>query len=230
MTRAQAARTETAMAERTPNEGALLSLAATLKGFRTDQNLTLAEVAQRTGLPVSTLSKIENGKMELTVDKLLRITLALDINAGDIFGSPTQQHTQETSRRRSVTRKGEGKIVRSANGTFVYQAYDLLNKSFTPMVAEITARTLDDFGEFHRHHGEEFVYVIEGELALYTDTYTPTYLKAGDTVYFDSNMGHAYVMAGEGPCRILSVFLTPDNETLDYLQPLDAREEGVGEP
>jgi len=192
--------------------------AAMIRQFRTERNLTLADVAQRTGLPVSTLSKIENGKMELTIDKLLRITVALEINAADIFGAPTQPLRGEVSRRRSITRAGDGKAVRSAYGAYAYQAYDLLNKAFSPMVAEITCRTLEEFGELHRHQGEEFVFVIEGELALYTDTYTPTYLKAGDSIYFDSGMGHAYVAVGEKPCRILSVFSTPDNEAIEYLQ------------
>lgn len=205
-------------ASQAPGEGPPVRPGAVLRRYRTERNLTLADVAQRTGLPVSTLSKIENGKMELTIDKLLRITLALDVNAADIFGAPKQPLPGDASRRRSITRAGEGKVVRSSYGAYVYQAYDLLNKAFTPMVAEITSRTLEEFGEFHRHQGEEFVYVIEGELALYTDTYTPTYLKAGDSIYFDSGMGHAYVAAGDGPCRIMSVFLTPDNETLFYLQ------------
>lgn len=205
-------------ADADPAGGTLVRPGAALKTFRTERNLTLAELAQRTGLPVSTLSKLENGKMELTVDKLLRITLALDINAADIFTPPGHQYAGETSRRRSITRRGEGKIVHSSNGSYIYQAYDLLNKSLTPMIAEITARSIEEFGEFHRHQGEEFVYVIEGELALYTDTYTPAYLSPGDSIYFDSNMGHAYVALGEGPCRILTVFSTSDSETLDLLR------------
>jgi transcriptional regulator with XRE-family HTH domain len=198
--------------------GSLVRPGAALKGFRTERGLTLADVAQRTGLPVSTLSKIENGKMELTVDKLLRITLAFDINVADLLGAPASQQAGQASRRRSITRAGEGKAVHSPYGSYSYQGYELLNKSITPMIAEITCRSLEQFGPFHRHKGEEFVYVISGELALYTDSYTPAYLKAGDTIFFDSEMGHAYVAVGDEPCRILSVFSTPDNEPLDLVE------------
>ncbi len=190
-----------------------------LKGFRIERGWTLAELSEKSGLPVSTLSKIENDKMELTVDKLLRIGLALEINVADIFGAPKQKKTAgQPSSRRSITRAGEGKLVRSPNGDFSYQAYDLLNKGITPIVAEVHATNLEEFGEFHRHPGEEYVYVLEGELALYTDIYTPAYLNQGDSIFFDSDMGHAYINVGKTTCRILSVFSTPNINTVKYLK------------
>lgn len=192
---------------------------AALRGFRTERGWTLAQVSEKSGLPVSTLSKIENDKSELTIDRLLRISLALDFNIADVFGSPTNQFVaSEGSTRRSITRVGEGEKVVSKNGTYNYQAYEILRKSITPVVAEVRARTLEEFGEFHRHRGEEFVYVIEGELAVYTDTYTPAYLKAGDTIFFDSGMGHAYVAVGDGPCRIVSVFTSSNDSVVDLLE------------
>src|SRR3546814_2402497 len=87
--------------------------------------------------------------------------------------------------------------VTTRNGEVRYQAYDLLNKDLTPMVAQVHARSIEEFGDFHRHDGEEFVYVLDGELAFYSDSYTPAYLKAGDSIYFDSGMGHAYVAVGD---------------------------------
>lgn len=198
--------------------GAIVRTGAALKGFRTERGLTLADLSERTGLPISTLSKIENEKMELTIDKLLRISLALDVNVADVFGTPSGQfQSPDSSKRRSVSRAGQGKKVSSVSGEYEYQAYDLLNKDMTPIVAEIHARSMEEFGEFHRHQGEEYVYVLEGELAVYTDTYTPAHLKAGDSIYFDSAMGHAYIAVGEAPCRILSVFSTSEAQTLDFV-------------
>lgn len=195
---------------------------AALKAYRTERGMTLVDLSRKTGLQPSTLSKIENGRIGTTVDKLLRISLALGINAADVFTTSAQSLAAgPTSRIRSITRAGEGEAVQSVSGRFRYQAYDLLNKGLTPVIADIRARSLEEFGALHRHAGEEFVYVIEGELALYTDTYTPAYLKAGDTVYFDSGMGHAYVAVGDKPCRILSVFLTPPNEAVNLMETLN---------
>ncbi|MFJ2995702.1 cupin domain-containing protein [Pandoraea sp. NPDC087047] len=49
------------------------------------------------------------------------------------------------------------------------------------------------------------MYVLEGEMALHTDLYTPVRLKAGESVHLDGMMGHAYLKASEGPCKVLCV-------------------------
>lgn len=202
-----------------PGSANLVRPGTALRTFRAERGWTLAAVSEKTGLPISTLSKIETGKMELTIDKLLRISLALEINIADLFGTPVEDSSgAHGSRRRSITRAGDGQESHSPSGRYLYQAYDLLNKDLTPAIVEVTARSIEDFGELHRHQGEEVVYVISGELALYTDTYTPARLKAGDTAYFDSGMGHAYVAVGEEPCRIFSVFSTPGDRILSAMQ------------
>ena len=40
---------------------------------------------------------------------------------------------------------------------------------------------------------------------FHTELYAPVLLQAGDSVYFDSSMGHAYLRVGDGPCRVLTV-------------------------
>jgi transcriptional regulator with XRE-family HTH domain len=192
---------------------------AALKSIRTDKGWTLAEVSKRTKYPVSTLSKIENGKTELTIEKLVRISLALGVNIVDLFAiSPHSGTTTESSRRRSITRAGEGEVVSSKSGTYNYHAVDLLEKQITPVIGLITARNLEEFGSFRKHAGEEFVFVLEGDLVLHTDTYGPTQLKAGDSIYFDSSMGHAYVAGGDSPCRILTISSTPQTDTLNPVE------------
>jgi uncharacterized cupin superfamily protein len=81
----------------------------------------------------------------------------------------------------------------------------LLSKRFVPIVADIKARSIDAFGEFIRHPGEEYAYVLEGVIELHTELYAPVLLRAGDSIYFDSGMGHAYVAAAPGRCRVLAI-------------------------
>ena len=95
-------------------------------------------------------------------------------------------------------------------GRYHYLAYEMLNKASIPIVIDVTARSLEEFGEFNRHPGEELLLVLEGELDLYTSLYVPANLKTGDSIYFDSNMGHAYIATGDGPCRILSICIAPE--------------------
>ena len=52
--------------------------------------------------------------------------------------------------------------------------------------------------------GEEFTYVIEGVVEFHTELYAPLTLQAGDSIYFDSEMGHAYLKASHAPCRTIT--------------------------
>lgn len=182
----------------------------TLRSLRLKRGWGLAEISRRTGLPISSLSKIENDKMELTLDKLLRIGTALETDLVQLLGPlRATEVPSESAGRRSITRAGEGKLAACASGRYRYLAHDLLNKLLLPMVIEVTARSLEEFGEFNRHLGEEFLLVLEGELDFYSSIYMPVTLKKGDSIYFDGTMGHAYVSGGQGQCLILSVCAAP---------------------
>jgi transcriptional regulator with XRE-family HTH domain len=183
-----------------------------LKALRRGHGWTLAEVSRRTGLPTSTLSKIENDKMSFTFDKLARISAGLHVdiaalfNSGDIGDGP--------SGRRSIARAGEGKAIETKNYSHLYPAWELLNKSIIPIVAELRARSLEEFGELSRHPGEEHAYVLEGEVDFYTSLYAPVRLKTGDSIYFDSRMGHAYIAASDGRCRVLLSCSAPQTQLI----------------
>lgn len=187
---------------------------AVLRSLRADRGWTLLELSQRTGLPVSTLSKVETGKMTLTYDKMVRIATGLNIDIGVLFAAPEEQQpaapTAPRSGRRSITRAGEGHQIDTSNGLQTYPATDLLGKQLVPLFMEVRARSRDEFGPLLRHPGEEFVVVLQGVLELHTEFYAPARLEAGDSIYFDSSMAHGYVAATDEPCRILSVNATAE--------------------
>jgi len=178
---------------------------AVLKGLRLGNGWTLAEVSRRTGLPVSTLSKVENDKMSLSYDKLARISRGLEIDIGVLFSGETTAPVSLVTGRRSITRAGEGRLIETETYESLYPATDLLNKRFVPIISDIHARSLSEFSEMIRHPGEEYAFVVEGVVELHTDLYAPVRLEAGDSCYFDSGMGHAYLNAGQGPCRLLTI-------------------------
>lgn len=198
-----------------PPQHQLVTPGAALRDIRTEQRLKLSDVSERTGIPVSTLSKIETGKSELTMDRLLKISVALGVNIADLFRSPPTSSPPSARSRRSITRLGQAEVVKSSYGTYSHHAQDLLDKRIMPIVAEIRARSLEEFGDYHRHDGEEYVYVLAGELVLYTDTYTPVHLRTGEAIYFDSSMGHAYVADGNGSCQIMIICAPTDMPFLE---------------
>lgn len=184
------------------------NLGESLRRIRKERGLTLIEAGEKSGMPMSTISKIENNKMSLSYDKLLRICNALEVDISQLFsGSPAVAKTAAApaSGRRSINRRGTGYAINTPNYSHLYPAADLLNKRAVPIIAEIHARCLEEFGELIRHSGEEFALVLEGTVDLYTDLYAPARLETGDSIYFDSGMAHAYIAVGEGKCRVLSV-------------------------
>lgn len=194
-------------------------LGESLKRFRKERGMTLSDASAKSGMPMSTISKIENNKMSLSYDKLLRMCTALEIDISELFsGASTSEKTAApaSSGRRSINRRGTGYAIDTPNYSHLYPAADLLNKRSVPVIAEIHVRSLADFGEMIRHPGEEFACVLEGAVDLYTDLYAPVRLEVGDSIYFDSGMAHAYIAVGEGTCRVLSVCISdaPNNETM----------------
>jgi len=192
---------------------------AALKALRMQRGWTLAEVSERTELPVSTLSKIENDRMSLSYDKLARISAGLGVDISQLFapqlvGMPGGAMTG----RRSVTRVGQGQSIETENYGHLYPAADFLNKRFVPVIAELHARTLDEFGEMVRHQGEEYAYILDGTVEFHCELYAPLTLHKGDSLYFDSGMGHAYLVAGSGPCRVLSICSGPESHIMEALR------------
>jgi transcriptional regulator with XRE-family HTH domain len=177
-----------------------------LRVLRQNRGWTLADVSRKTGLPVSTLSKIENGKMSLSYEKLSRISAGLEVDIAELFAPRVLKAAEDIPNgRRSITRAGDGLAIETENYGHLYPASDLLNKCFVPIVVELRARSLAEFGELIRHPGEEYAYVLEGSVEIHTDLYAPIVLHKGDSIYFDSGMGHAYLAAAPGTCRVLGI-------------------------
>ena len=197
-----------------------------LKGLRLANGWTLNEVGRKTGLPVSTLSKIENDKMSLSYDKLARISRGLDIDIGLLFSTeaPIAPLTLATGRR-SVTRAGQGRVIETETYGHTYPATDILNKRFVPIVAEIRARSVSEFREMIRHTGEEYAFVLEGTVELHTELYAPVVLEVGDSIYFDSGMGHVYLAVGNSPCRVLAICSGDESQLIAAMGPEPERAE-----
>lgn len=178
---------------------------ALLRALRRKRGWTLSDVSRQTGVQVSTLSKLENGKLSFTYDKLIQISNGLEIDMGELLSPTSPSLPVRLAGRRSVTRKNEGVPVTADTYTYRHIAADLLNKQFMPMVGDVRARSLEEYGEMLSHPGEELIYVLEGTCELHTALYAPVRLEEGDSVYFDSDMKHAYIAIGPKKCRILSV-------------------------
>ncbi|WP_417318381.1 helix-turn-helix domain-containing protein [Erythrobacter aureus] len=183
-------------------------LALALRALRTKNGWSLAEVARKTGISTSALSKAENGRLSLTYDKLAALASGLGVDIATFFEKT--QNDRVFAGRRSIDR-GEARTgtIDTPNYVYHYLNTEILNKKMVPLIVEHKARSREEFGDFVHHEGEEFLYVLEGRLEVQTDLYEASVLEAGQSVYLDSAMGHAYINVGEGVCRTLAVVSAP---------------------
>lgn len=176
-----------------------------IRDVRLAQGLSLRALSARAGLPYSTLSKLENGKMVLTYDKLIRLAQALNVDIKDLIANAEQRVAPVAVGRRSITRAGESADADSEEYRHSYPAADLLGKIMTPIIIDVQARSVEELGGLVRHSGEEYLYVLRGAMELHSDLYAPLALGAGDSIYFDSGMAHGYVRKSSDPCVVLAV-------------------------
>ena len=191
------------MEARHGSQAAHSRLGVCLRAARQARGLTLKQVAERTGMALSTLSKVENNQMSLTYDKLLQLTSGLEMEIAELFSpaAPRSGAAPMVTARRSISRAGQGQVVDTPFYTYNYQCTDLIGKRMVPIMAEVRARTLEEFGPLLRHAGEEYFLVTSGRIQLHTEFYAPEILEQGDGVYLDSTMGHAYLNAGDAPAK-----------------------------
>ncbi|WP_116091617.1 helix-turn-helix domain-containing protein [Sphingomonas crusticola] len=177
----------------------------TLRAARVEQGLTLRALAARIGLPFSTLSKLENGKMAVTYDKLVRLAQGLGVDIGTLLSNTPPAETPPPGIGRRSILRADGMRAISEHHSHFYPASELLGKMMVPIIIDVKARSVEELGGLVRHGGEEYLYILTGAMELHSDLYAPLPLAAGDSCYFDSGMAHGYVRTSDGPCRVLSV-------------------------
>lgn len=180
-----------------------------VRAIRQRLDLTLAQVNERTGVAMSTLSRVENNLMSLTYDKIVQLASGLGVDVAEIFSSSPPQSDLG---RRSFAPDTAGMRIATSNYDYHYLCADLARKRMVPMFTEIRARTLEEFGPLIRHSGEEFTYVVSGVVEFHSEFYKPLRMRAGSSIYFDARMGHAYLSIGRALAKTLCVCSAPEAE------------------
>lgn len=177
-----------------------------IRSLRRDKGWTLAQVAERSGLAVSTISKAERGVIALTYDRLAQLANGLGADMAAFFDARGSRFEDGAF---AVARRGE--FIRQETSNYVYEMLfpELWQKAMTPMMGTLKAHDILDFDEFVRHPGQEFLVVMEGAVTVHLEGREPVVLQQGDSIYFDSSRGHLYASSGENDARILVVCAGP---------------------
>lgn len=209
------------------------TLGTLLRALRARNGWTLKEMSERTRLPLSTLSKVEHDRLTLTYDKLLQVSERLKIRMSELFAEPTDSPEPAVTARRSIGTIERTVRVNTPNYDYYYLCTELRKKRMIPVLVRVRAKSAQEFGDLVRHSGEEYIYVLEGRVEVHTEFYDSVVLEAGESIYIDSNMGHAY-LAGEG-CNeavLLGVCSSADEGLMESLMSLHGEDDeaSINEP
>lgn len=172
-----------------------------LRALRKSRELTLNEASRLTGVPAATFSRIETNKMSPTFGVLFKIIDGMGFDWRDVLTSAPRHRS-----RLSICRTED--IVTTRIGNIPYEYSLLHNDSSTGMIPlrmQVDARTLEEAGGLAGHEGEEFCYVLSGELELHFENTEPSVLRAGESALFSSFQPHAYVAPSPAGATILVV-------------------------
>jgi len=176
-----------------------LELGRRVKGLRSAAGMTLEQAAERTRLAVSTIYKIENGKVSPSFENLLRLARGYGVGLEKLIAEPEDEvHTT----RLTVTRAGQGRSVEGKVYDYEVLCNGLTGKKIIPLIGTICAKGEGVPAHLDRHDGEELLLVLEGEVELRVEHYEPVILAAGDCAYYDSTLRHGVRSTGPDKARV----------------------------
>jgi transcriptional regulator with XRE-family HTH domain len=174
-----------------------------LRAARKQFGWTLAHLAQLSGVSITTISRAERGQLALSYEKFSALGRALRMDFGSMFaeaGVPARPFEGPI-----VTRAGKGVVYRGVAFSYEFLGTSALGKQMSPIVGTVHARRIEGPEDFARHPGEEFVYVLSGSMDVHFDGGKVVHLGRGDSLYFDSRVGHAYVSVGRQLAKVIGV-------------------------
>ena len=193
---------------REDNEKVLeIAIGREVRAHRRKKSMTVADLADATGLSIGMLSKIENGNTSPSLTTLQMLAHALSMPITSFF-----RRFEET--RQAVHTKADQGVEMERAGTRAGHQYNLLGHigaNASGVIVEpylITLTTESDVFPMFQHDGIETIYMIEGEVDYrYGDTVYA--LKPGDTLFFDADAPHGPEVLVQLPAKYLSIISYP---------------------
>ncbi|MCL1812538.1 MAG: cupin domain-containing protein [Treponema sp.] len=182
--------------------------------LRETYSISRETLSERSGISVDLIAKIEDEGLIPDLAPLIKIARALGVRLGTLLddreelGPVITRAGSITASERFVTglpQESAPDKKEHQGLSFKSLAADKNGRHMEPFIVDIESNTHQ---EKSAHEGEEFIHVLEGNLALEYGTVKDT-LNAGDSVYYDSIVPHRVYSADSNPVRILAVIYTP---------------------
>jgi quercetin dioxygenase-like cupin family protein/lambda repressor-like predicted transcriptional regulator len=186
-------------------EDEIVAVGKAIRTRRKEKGLSLRELSQLAGLSTSFLSMVERGRSSLALTSLNNVAKALDTDLADLFVSERKVRVSHPLPHVSRA-EDDGRLSIASS----QRVYNVLSPRAPGLVLEpllVTVRPNSDLEEPYSHEGEEFAYVIEGEL-IFTVDGEEYRVGPGDSIHLLSTVPHALRNATDEPAKVLWV-LTP---------------------
>lgn len=183
------------------------SVGGRLRALRKEKRLTLKDLSERSGVALSTLSKMELGQVSASYEKLGLVARGLGVEIARLFQPAADARAHKAAPRvvRSVI--DEAPRYDAENYDLRMLATAFPGKRMTPAWGRIAARKVDEFSDFVRHAGQEFVIVLAGSVRIVFETGEEIALARQESAYFDSGVGHVYLSTSRQPAEMLVVMV-----------------------
>ena len=184
---------------------------AKIKGLRETKNISIEEIAERSGLTVEQITSIETDQNLPSLGPLIKIARALGVRLGtfmddnDALG-PVVCRAEDRERDCSISFSNGATDARK-HMEYHPLAQQKAGRHMEPFVIDINPEDSPNY-QLSEHEGEEFIYVMQGEVEIVygKDTYT---LKEGDSIFYDSIVKHHVHGAPGKSAKILAVVYIP---------------------
>ena len=176
-----------------------------IRRVRQERGLTIKDLSSRTGIDTADLERMESSETIPALGQLVRLGRALDMKMGYFISPGVDQFMTVVRKeaRRPISRYGETKSME--HGYFYESlAPEKADRLMEPFIVTLVPTATD---EFSTHSGQEFLYVLKGELKLQVGDRVE-FLKPGDAAYYDSNQPHLVRCAGTTVTKVLAVLYT----------------------
>ena len=178
-------------------------IGARIRSLRLKKKMGLVELGKHTGLSAALLSKVERGRLFPTLPTLLRIALVFGVGLEFFFAGAREKPLVAVVRRDQRVQLPDRPGARDVAFRFESLDYPATERRFNCYYAEFFPLAPDRLKP-HDHPGVEFIYVIQGVLSVHMSGDEHA-LEAGDSLYFDSSIPHAYRRSGGRACSAVVV-------------------------
>ena len=178
-------------------------IGAKVRALRLKKKIGLVDLGKHTGLSPALLSKIERGRLFPTLPTLLRIALVFGVGLEYFFAGAREQPLIAVTRKAQRVELPERPGARDVAYRFGSLEYSATERRFNSYYAEFLPLAPDKLRP-HEHTGVEFIYIIQGTLSVHINGEEHA-LDAGDAIYFDATIPHAYRRSGGRLCSAVVV-------------------------